>query len=251
MITSELWAILPGFQMTLSQGEEQQAPAYQMAGPTAVVPIVGPTTKYGEGGTSSTLRTRSTLREVAASPGVESVLLYVDSPGGEVKGTHDLAMDVRNLSQVKPTFAYGSDLMASAAYYVASQAGQVHSNDAGFVGSIGVMSTLVDASKLLQDVGVTVHSVDSGGVKNLGTPGVAITPEHIAYQQHRINQMTDQFVDAVAIGRNMQPNSVRALADGRVHIAADAAQMGLIDGVMPLEQSIELLQRFTQFSKGQ
>ena len=137
-------------------------------------------------------------------------------------------MDVRNLSQNKPTFAYGSDMMASAAYYVASQAGQVHSNESGFTGSIGVMSTLVDTSKVLQDAGVTVHSVDSGGVKNLGTPGIPITAEHIEYQQQRINQMTNQFIDSVAVGRNMQPNSVRALADGRVHIAADAVQMGLM-----------------------
>ena len=67
-MTSELWAILPGFQVSLSEGGERQTPTYQMSGSTAVVPIVGPTTKYGDGGTASTMLTRGLLREVAASP---------------------------------------------------------------------------------------------------------------------------------------------------------------------------------------
>lgn len=242
---NELWAILPGYQLAADNNAPEQ-PMSILDG-VAVIPIAGPTTKYGEMGTRSTVAVRRELREAANSSDVDSIMLLIDSPGGAVKGTHELAMDVKAISQVKPTFAYGSDMMASAGYYVGSQAGQIHSNEAGYIGSIGVMSVLMDTTEAMKRQGVVPHLVTSGGMKGIGMMGSKVTPEHLAYQQERINEMTDRFVGTVSQGRNMQPESVRQLADGRLHIAADAARLGLIDRVMPLEQSIDVLREFTQY----
>lgn len=248
---SELWEILPGYVISLTEeGPAASSEDWRQIDGTAIIDVNGPTSKFGGGGTASSMVARAKLRNAIASPEVDSVMLTFDSPGGTVSGTHDFAMDVRNASAIKPTFAYGSDMMASAAYHVASQAGRVFANPSAFVGSIGVVSTLVDASQLAETQGVKVHQVSSGGMKGMGTFGTPITAEHLAYQQDRINQVTDQFIESVAVGRGMQSGAVRSLADGRVHIAADAARLGLIDSVVPFEQSLGILRDYTNWKRG-
>ena len=171
--------------------------------------------------------------------------MHVDSPGGEVSGNLDLAGDVRALSEIKPTFTYASDMLASAAYETASQTGRIYSNAGALVGSIGTMSSMIDASELAANMGVKVIPITSGGMKGEGMFGTPVTQEQINYRQGLINSMNNQFIEAVASGRNMDHNQARGLADGRVHMAADAVQLGLIDGVTSLETAISNLQNFT------
>jgi signal peptide peptidase SppA len=216
-----------------------------MRGTTAIIPIIGPTSKYGGFGTASTMKIREQVRAAATDDTVESVLLYVDSPGGAVAGNRDLARDVRELNKVKPVHAYAADMMASAAYGVASQAGKIVANEGAIVGSIGTMSALVDTSGAYEKAGVKVHPITSGGVKGMGMPGTKITQEQIQHQQQLINKVSAQFVNSVAEGRGFSQAKAKELADGRLHIAADAASIGLVDAVASLESSIDNLQSET------
>jgi len=250
MMLTELWEIIPGWSLDVSGMQSERSDGMNVVGSTAVIPVVGPMSKYGGWQGASTLRARATLRAAIASDAVDSIMMYFDSPGGTVAGSLDFAMDIRQASQIKPVFAYGSDLLASAAYKAASQAGKVFANEAALIGSIGVMSALVDSKQLYTRMGVTVYPVTSGGVKGMGMPGTAITPDHRAYQQSLIDQMANQFVNTVAMGRGMQPAAVQKLADGKMHTAADAAKLGLIDGVMALDESISRLQTFARHLQG-
>ena len=145
---------------------------------------------------------------------------------------------------MKPTFSYAADMMASAAYEVASQTGRIFANESAMVGSIGTMTVLTDMTGLAEKLGIKVIPVTSGGMKGAGIPGTPITEEKVAYIQSLIDGMNDQFVGAVALGRNMSLNQARQLADGRVHLAEAAVDLGLIDGITSLENAITALQTF-------
>jgi signal peptide peptidase SppA len=209
---------------------------------TAVISLNGPLMKAASkfGGTS-TVQARNLLRQAAADPSINSILLSIDSPGGTVAGTSELATEVRNARQAKPVFAQIDDLGASAAYWVASQAEKIFSNEMGQIGSIGTIAVLEDMSKMADMQGIKIHVVSTGEYKGAGTPGAPITEEHLAYFQQRVNDLNQHFLQAVKQGRGMGIEQVRKLADGKVHIAAKAVEMGLIDGVQGVEATLKQL----------
>ncbi len=223
-----------------AQAEEGDSRPYRMDRGVAVLSLEGPMTKrptsmsWMFGGTS-TIEMRQALRAAERDPEVASVLLVVDSPGGQVAGTSDLAADVARVAKVKPVIAYVSDLAASAAYWVASGATEVWANDTAIVGSIGTYMVVEDSKALADEMGVTVYVVRAGEHKGAGVPGTAVTQAHLAEWQRPVDALNDEFVGAVARGRGLDDEGARRLADGRVHVGAAAKALGLIDGVASLD----------------
>jgi ClpP class serine protease len=135
------------------------------------------------GGTSS-VDIRRNVRQAAANPDVSAILLAIDSPGGTVAGTDDLARDVKAARRSKPVWAFIEDLGASAAYWVASQADAVYANSpTALVGSIGTVMTVYDESKAAESVGVRPLVFSTGPLKATGEPGVPVTEEQAGYLQ--------------------------------------------------------------------
>jgi len=210
----------------------------------AIVRIIGQTQK-GESkyGGTSTIRLRRALRDAAADDAVKAVLLAVDSPGGTVAGTAELADAVTALDKAKPVFAYIEDLGASAAYYVAAQARRISANAAAQVGSIGTLVILEDYSAQAEQLGIKVHVVSSGPFKGAFAVGAEIPPDHIAYAQDIVDVYAEQFNQAVKRGRNLSIGAVRELADGRTHIGAQAKELRLIDAVEPFDETLKQLRK--------
>jgi signal peptide peptidase SppA len=224
--------------------ERAAAAAAQQAKPIndgniAIVAIHGPMMKSvpsAEEGTSTVLARRK-IRDAAADSNVSAILLHIDSPGGTVAGTGELAADVANAAKRKPVYAYIDDLGASAAYWVASQATKVYANPTAMVGSIGVYGVVHDLSARATMLGIKVHVIKAGAMKGAGVPGTEVSAELLAELQGRINTFNDFFIRGVASGRGLSLESVRALADGRVHIAGEALRLKLIDGVQALDET--------------
>ena len=244
LTVDSLFHITPGFTANeiSALGVERTEHGFMNASGIAVVEIIGPTTKYAGWFSSSTLQIRNQLRKAVSDDTVRGIMLFVDSPGGQVAGSEDLASDVLEASQVKPLYAYASDMMASAAYHVSSQAGQIYANRGAMIGSIGTMMALYDVSKYFENLGIQAVPITSGGMKGAGMLGTPITAEIKAYFQGLIDEVTNYFVADVARGRAMSESQVRSLADGRIHLASQAQELGLIDGVMSLPQAINQMQ---------
>ena len=112
------------------------------AGTTAVVPIIGAIMKYGYRG-AGTSTIKRTLQALANSPKIDKIVLEIDSGGGTVAGTRDLAEAIMAID--KPTYAYVSDMAASAALWIAASCDTVWANnDMAEIGSIGVYTTIAD-----------------------------------------------------------------------------------------------------------
>lgn len=209
-----------------------------MPGGCCVVPMIGPMVKYGGFWGCSSLNTQAAVMAAAKDPACTSIMLYIDSPGGSVAGISELGAAVAMAAQSKPVVAQVSDLCASAAYWVASQASKVYANKMGLVGSIGVYSVIEDYSKMFEQMGVSVQVVGTGEFKGMGEPGTKVTPEQVKYVQEMVNAANEQFMGAVAAGRGMDIRNVKKASDGRVFSASEAVSMGLIDKVQSMDQTM-------------
>lgn len=197
-----------------------------------IISIDGPMTKFDSSmGGANTVRIRAAVRSAMTDETVSCILIRADSPGGTVDGTKELADDVAMANKVKPVLGFCEDLTASAAYWVVAQARKVYANANAMIGSIGIYSAIVDSSKAYELAGLKMHLIGSGGMKGAGMDGTEITAEQLAYFQSVVDARGKFFLDAVQEGRGLSKADVKALADGRVHIASDAKRLGLIDAV--------------------
>ena len=187
---------------------------------------------------TSTVEVRRQIRAAAANPDIGSIVLLIDSPGGTVAGTKDLADDVAAAAARKPIVAYLEDMAASAAYWVASQCTEIRANATALVGSIGTYGVVYDMSAKAAIEGVKVHVVRAGAFKGAGVGGTEVTPEQLAEFQREIDALNEYFVDGVAAGRKLDKARVQALADGRVWIGQEAISAGLIDGVSTIDEAV-------------
>jgi len=244
-----LWrAQAPPHGAQAARPDEPKSPVQVLEGGIAVVGIAGPLTKAGmfsfwtgqQIGTS-TMRVRQAINAAANDPNISAILLHIDSPGGSVSGTADAAEAVFNARKRKRVYAYVEDMGASGAYWLASQAEKVFANSTAIIGSIGTYTVLYDFSKMAEAEGVKVHVVSTGPYKGAGVPGSEITDGQLAQFQKEINALNDLFLAGVARGRSMSADAVKAVADGRVMIGAQAKAAGLIDGVQGLEETIRQL----------
>jgi signal peptide peptidase SppA len=205
--------------------------------------FVGTMTKYGSSFSAAPgmVQARRAITQAAADPDVESILLVFDSPGGTSAGARELADAVAKAAQRKRVVAYADDLMASAAYFVASGASEIVASQSAMVGSIGTYAILTDWSGLYAKDGIKVHVIRAGEYKGSGSPGTEITAKQIDELQRIVNGVNAPFVAAVQRGRRLTTEQARLLADGRIHLAADAVGLGLADRIESLEQVIEEL----------
>lgn len=195
---------------------------------------------------TSTVVARRLVRGAVASRDVGAILLHIDSPGGTVAGMQELAGDIAAASQAKPMIAFCENLCASAAYWAASQAGKIVASPIALVGSIGTYGVIQDFSAAATLKGIKVHVVKAGAHKGAGVPGTEITAEQLAEHQRIVNELNGFFVRGVAAGRGIPLARAEELADGRVHIAAEAQRLGLIDGVQSLDATFTKLAALAQ-----
>ncbi len=203
----------------------------------AIVNVEGTLMKHASSfsESSSTVVLGQTLKDLAKDPNVKGIALRIDSPGGTVAGTNELASEINKTRQSKPVWAYCNDLTASAAYWIASQCERIEANETSLVGSIGTYCVVMDSSAAAAKAGFVVHVVKAGEFKGTGTPGTEITAEQLDQLNAQVIGLNAFFLKAVEKGRSMSAEQVRELADGRVHIAKQSQSLGLIDGVASFE----------------
>jgi len=164
---------------------------------------------------------------------VRAILLRMDTPGGGVAASQEIADQVkwiRTEKGKKVVISMGS-VGASGGYYIACAADKIYANRGTITGSIGVIAEWVNYGNLLKWAQLQPEVIKSGELKDVGSPTRETTPKERAYLQGLINQMFEQFVSAVADGRKelLTRDQVKQLADGRVYTGEEALKEKLID----------------------
>lgn len=226
----------------MARRDEQRTRRKREQPAVALVPLYGVMTQRADwftemSGMSSTETVGRAIDEAVADPSVEAIVLDIDSPGGSVYGVQELADKVAAATTTKKVIAVANSTAASGAYYVASQASEFVVTPSGDVGSIGVFVMHVDRSEEMKASGRTVSFVSAGDLKTAVTPYKPLDATAQAYLQEYVRGTYDQFVRAVAKGRNVSQAKVReGFGKGGMVLAHDAVKEGMADKVQSLEQ---------------
>lgn len=188
---------------------------------------------------TSTIDVREKITKALESADVEAIQLNIDSPGGTVEGTNDLADDVYAAKKQKPINTYSPDMMASAAYWVGSQADKISIGPSAMIGSIGTFAVVDDYSKLFEEAGVKTHVVSNHELKGAFTTGSEITETQLEDLQRNVDTFTTNFINGVARGRNLPADTIRKSATGQVWIGDEAIERKLADEVVTIEETQE------------
>jgi protease-4 len=180
------------------------------------------------------------LAALAKDAQVVSVVLRIDSPGGGVAPSQEIYEEVARVREAKPVIASLGNVAASGGYYVASAATTIVADAGTLTGSIGVIMEFRQLQGLAEKVGVGENVVKSGPYKDIGHPLRPMTPAERALLQGMVDDVYGQFVEAVATGRGLPADKVRALADGRVYSGAQAKAAGLVDELGGLNTAVRL-----------
>lgn len=199
-------------------------------------PIMKAVPSAAEG--TSSVRLRQQLQAARRDSEVRGIMLVMDTPGGTSKGNEDLAAEVARTAAEKPVFTFIEDLTASAGVAVASAATKRYANnDTAIYGAMGTYAVLHDLSGMAEQIGLKVYVIKAGEFKGLGEPGTEITDDQIAEVKRIVTRLNESYLQTIAKGLGRSVDSIRPLADGRVIMAADAVEQGLINGVQSYEQT--------------
>jgi signal peptide peptidase SppA len=223
-----------GAELHAELGAATPAQRGKAATPTtvAVIPIYGMIAQHPQSLGTSTDQIGAKLAAALSNPQVDAILLDIDSPGGTVDGIPELGMKIAAARGIKPITAFANSFIASAAYWLASQADEVVVTPSGQVGSIGVYMLHEDWSQKLASEGIKVRAISAGKYKLEGAKWEPLDPEFEAFIQQRVDEVYGWFVKAVAAGRRDTQTNVRnGYGEGRMLGATQSVKANLADRV--------------------
>jgi len=178
---------------------------------------------------------------VRNNPSYKGVIIRLNSPGGAVAPSQEIYQEILKLRKTGiPVVASINSLGASGAYYIASACDSIVANPGSLVGSIGVIMSMPYLKELYNKIGIDYTTIKAGKMKDVGNPMKKISPEQEKYLHKLVNTAHEQFINDVAIGRNMPVDSVRKYADGRVFNGSTALKYGLVDKLGNLYDAVDL-----------
>ena len=161
-----------------------------------------------------------------------ALLVRIDSPGGTVGDSQEIHAALTRLKDKGcHVIASFGNISASGGVYVGVAAEKIVANPGSITGSIGVILRGNNLSKLLEKIGVKFETVKSGIYKDILSPDRSLSIEEREILQSLINSSYQQFVSAVAKGRNLSEEKVKSFADGRVFTGMQAKELGLVDEI--------------------
>ncbi len=201
-----------------------------------VVPIEGTISNQDEGffifGQTATVpQIISCLKKAEKDETVKAVLLAINSPGGTVIGSQNVASEVKKVKEKKPVVSFINEIGASGGYWIASTSNEIIAEPFSLTGSIGVTSSYLGYAGLLNNLNITYQSLVTGEFKDIGSPYKDLTDSERQVLMKKLNLIHEEFVSVVAENRNMSKERVRAVANGLFYLGKEAKELGLVDEI--------------------
>ncbi|HAK59296.1 MAG TPA: signal peptide peptidase SppA [Nitrospiraceae bacterium] len=187
------------------------------------------------------VKLREELDKARKDGNVKAIVLRINSPGGTVTASDTLYHEIKQFKADTgiSVIAHVMDIGTSGAYYAALAADTITAQPTAVTGSIGVVLFRIDATGLLEKVGVQAEQIASGKRKGMGSPFRRLSKDERNLFQGMIDSLHGRFVSTVAEERRMPLAKVRRLSDGRIFTSQEAKTAGLIDGIGYLDDALE------------
>ena len=196
--------------------------------------------------------------EVAGDPNVKAVVIRVESGGGGVTPSDQIHSMVKRLKDKgKKVVVSMGGVAASGGYYISAPADEIIAEPTTYTGSIGVVAVRPVIKETLSKIGVEMVVIKSSHAeewKDEGSPFERPTPEQRQHVQEELDKIQARFEKVVTDGRGgkLKPYQARPTTmpstrpapkyeafNGKVYLAADARELGLIDGEGYLDDAID------------
>ena len=186
-------------------------------------------------------KTLDLLKEVRDADQVKGVILRIDSPGGTTAGSEAIYEAVREISAKKPVVAVMDTIAASGGYITALAADRIVARGNTITGSIGVIFSFPEVSKLLDTIGVKMEELKSGDLKAEPSPYKPVSEKARAVSMEMVQDGYEWFTGLVAERRGLPMPRVKELSDGRVYTGRQALAVKLIDELGGEEKAVAWL----------
>lgn len=203
----------------------------------AVIDISGPIIKYDNCGDPGSKTLGNIIKNLNANPNISGIVLCIDSPGGSVAGTEELASIIESVS--KPVVTLAQDLMCSAAYWIGSKANFIFANnETTRIGSIGTMLSFADMQPMWEKQGVVFHEIyASASTEKNKEFADARKKNYDGIIKSTLDPLNNVFLSSVKASRGEKLKQESTL-NGQVYVAAEALKHGLIDAIGNLDDAI-------------
>jgi protease IV len=172
---------------------------------------------------------------------VRAIVLRIDSPGGGVGPSQEIYREILKVRSKKKVVTSMGSVAASGGYYIACASDLIIANPGTITGSIGVIMEFANIEELIRKIGIKGVVVKSGEHKDIGSPFREMTTEEKKIIQGVIDNVHQQFVQAVAKGRKLDQEKVMQIADGRILTGEQAKQIGLVDQLGNLQDTVDIV----------
>nr|QNO56276.1 hypothetical protein INNEFFPN_00035 [Methanosarcinales archaeon ANME-1 ERB7] len=209
-------------------------------GSIAIIPIKGMITSEESGFglmAASTVLIKD-IEEAEIKRKIKAVLFEINSPGGTPFASKEIATCIENMD--KPAIAWVREYAASGAYWIASACDEIVADELSTVGSIGAMSIRPDIGELMKKFGIEVETLRTGIYKGLGLPYEKLTEEERELMKKELDEIQDNFLNAVAKNRKLDDVKMKELSTAKVYLGREAKDMGLIDHLGGKELAIRI-----------
>jgi len=186
------------------------------------------------------------LEKFSKDDSIKAIVLRIDTPGGGVGPSQEIFEKVRSVRKKKTVVASMGSMATSGGYYVACAAEKIVANPGSLTGSIGVIMHFTNMEDLFKKVGLRASVIKSGRFKDAGSPFRDMTKEERELLQALIDDVHEQFVEAVSESRGLEKGMVIEVADGRVFTGRQALKIKLVDELGDLDHAAEVAAKLAQ-----
>jgi protease-4 len=183
----------------------------------------------------------SLFKRVEDDQSIKGVLLIIDSPGGSVVASREIAYALREIK--KPKVCWLGDIATSGAYWIASSCDRIVADPLTITGSIGVSASYLEFSKLFEKYGVTYEQITSGERKDMGSPFRNLTEEEREKLQYMTNEIFTYFLNDIKERRNLIKWQIDKISSGDIFLGKDAVSLGLVDSLGTLSDAKEIVKK--------
>ena len=181
------------------------------------------------------------IRKARKDENIKAIILRVNSPGGSILASEVIWREMVEAKKAKPLYVSMGEVAASGGYYISAPADTIVAQPNTITGSIGIFGLWFNVEELLNEkLGVTTDVVSTGELSDFMNPARQMTEVERMIVQTNVEEGYETFIKRVAEGRKMNPDSVKAIASGRVWTGAQAKERGLVDVLGGLETTIEI-----------
>ncbi len=221
----------------------------------AVIPVIGvitldggSITPFGEATISANVIAKK-IEQAGSNKNIKAVVLEIDSPGGTVIATEEVAKAVKKLD--KPAVAWIRQTGASGAYWIASAADAIVADPFSVTGSIGVTSSYLEFAGLFNRYGIVYRELTAGRYKDIGSSYKELRPDEKKLLQEKLDMVHEAFIDEVAKNRKLEREQVEGLANGMFYLGKEAYELGLVDYLGDKETAVDVAKKLANIKKAE